>query len=53
MSRFVNLKFQAKFIGEHPITSLSLPSATDISTDMRRTMRVSGSFSVVEWNRLP
>lgn len=53
MNGFVNLKCQAKFIGERPITFLSLPSAIDISTDMRRTMRVSGSFSGVEWNRLP
>lgn len=54
MNRFVNLKFQATFIGKHPTTAwsglpLSLPSAIYISTDMHRTTRVSGSFSVLEW----
>lgn len=32
------------------VSPLPLPSAVDISTDMRRTTWVSGSSSVVEWN---
>lgn len=55
MNRFVNLKFQTMFIGENPITThsglpLSFPSIIYIATDMHRTMWISGSFSVVEWD---
>lgn len=57
MNRFVNLKFQAMFIEENPMTTrsglpLSFPSAIYISADMHRTTWVSGSFSVVEWDPL-